>query len=116
LRPGAMSAKHRFGNWVLSTACRVLFRARFRDSQSGMWVLRREILAELCLTSDGMAFSEELKIEAFRAHRGHVAEVGIPYRARVGDVKLQSWRDGLRNLAFLFKKRLGLAGKRPRNP
>jgi len=100
---GAMSAKHRFGNWVLSTTMRVLFRARLKDSQSGMWVFRKSILPKINLESDGMAMSEELKAEAFKKVRS--AEVPISYRPRVGEVKLSSWKDGLGNLRFLFRKR-----------
>ncbi|HVL86631.1 MAG TPA: glycosyltransferase family 2 protein [Candidatus Thermoplasmatota archaeon] len=106
MREGAMSRKHRIGNWVLSTAMRVLFLTRVRDSQSGMWVLRRSALPRLSLTSDGMAYSEEIKIEAFSKLRAR--EVPIEYRSRVGEVKLNSWKDGLRNLGFLFRKRFGL--------
>lgn len=106
LRPGVMTRSHRIGNWVLSTALRLLFRARIHDSQSGMWVFRKRALKRLRLTSTGMAFSEELKIEAWR--RGlRVSEVRIDYRPRVGEVKLSSWKDGGRNLAFLFRKRFG---------
>ncbi|UCE92140.1 MAG: glycosyltransferase family 2 protein [Methanobacteriota archaeon] len=100
---GAMSAKHRLGNWVLSLATRLLFRVRVKDSQSGMWVFRRSALAGFELTSDGMALSEEIKIEAFRKARA--TEVPIEYRVRVGEVKLSSWKDGLGNLRFLFSKR-----------
>jgi len=50
-----------------------------------------------------MSLSEEIKIEAFRKFKA--AEVPIPYRVRVGDVKLNSWRDGLGNLKYLFQKR-----------
>lgn len=100
---GAMGAKHRFGNWVLSATTRVLFRVRIKDSQSGMWVLRRSCLEKLDVQSDRMSFSEELKIEAFRKLRA--IEVPITYRARVGEVKLQSWSDGFGNLKYLFKKR-----------
>ena len=108
LEKGAMSTKHRFGNWVLSTTARLLFLVRIQDSQSGMWVFRRSALERLRLTSDGMPLSEEIKIEAFT--RGlRAREVPIRYRARVGEVKLNSFRDGWRNLVFLFRKRLGLA-------
>jgi hypothetical protein len=100
---GAMSAKHRLGNRVLSVTARLLFRVKVRDSQSGMWVFRKAILDKLVLDSDGMSLSEEMKIEAFRKARA--IEVPITYRARVGEVKLQSWKDGLGNLKFLFKKR-----------
>src|SRR6202171_4567919 len=58
----AMSFKHKFGNWVLSLAMSLLYFQWVRDSQSGMWVFRRSILEEMTLESDGMAFSEEIKI------------------------------------------------------
>lgn len=103
MEKGAMRTKHRVGNWVLSTATRLLFRVRVRDSQSGMWVFRRSVLDVVKLESLGMAMSEEIKIEAFRKARAK--EVPITYRVRIGDVKLNSWRDGLGNLKFLFRKR-----------
>ena len=103
MEEGAMRAKHRIGNWLLSATTRLLFRVRVKDSQSGMWVFRSSILPKLELTSDGMAMSEEIKIEAFR--KLTAIEVPITYRIRVGDVKLNSWKDGIGNLKFLFKKR-----------
>jgi hypothetical protein len=109
LQPGAMSAKHKFGNWVLSMTGRVLFMASIKDSQSGMWIFKRSILPRLTLTSDGMPLSEEIKIEAFTKSDLKSREIPIEYRIRVGDVKLSSWKDGWRNLSFFFKKRFGLA-------
>jgi glycosyltransferase involved in cell wall biosynthesis len=104
--PAAMPASNRLGNQVLTLAASVLFLRPFRDSQSGMWVFRRALLDRLRLTADGMAFSEEIKLEAIG--RGlRFAEVHIPYGARTGEVKLQRWRDGWRNLVFLVRKRLG---------
>ena len=103
MHKGAMGAKHRFGNWVLSATTRTLFRVKLKDSQSGMWVFRRAILKDLVLESDAMSLSEELKIEAFKKKRA--VEVPIEYRVRVGEVKLSSWRDGLGNLKYLFRKR-----------
>ncbi|MDH3364860.1 MAG: glycosyltransferase family 2 protein [Thermoplasmata archaeon] len=103
MEKGAMGAKHRLGNWALSATARVLFRVKIKDSQSGMWIFRRDILASMDLMSDEMAMSEEIKIEAFRKSRA--IEVPITYRARIGEVKLNSWKDGLGNLKFLFKKR-----------
>ena len=100
---GAMGAKHRFGNWVLSATTRILFRVKLRDSQSGMWVFRKQLLEKLDLKSDAMSLSEEIKIEAFK--KGKAVEVPISYRVRVGDVKLSSWKDGTGNLKYLFKKR-----------
>ena len=67
--PRAMSRRSRFGNLVLALAMSLLFFRWVRDSQSGMWVFRRSILNDMKLESDGMAFSEEIKIEAIRNPR-----------------------------------------------
>jgi len=101
----AMSFKHKFGNWVLSLAMSLLFFRWVRDSQSGMWVLRRSILNGMSLESDGMSFSEEIKIEALRNRKIRFAEISIQYSSRLGEVKLNPWRDGMYNLFFLAKKR-----------
>lgn len=104
MEKGAMSTKHRFGNWVLSTTMNLLFGTGLKDSQSGMWVFRRSILDRLELRSDGMAMSEEIKVEAKR--KGfRVKEVPIVYMPRKGEVKLRSWGDGTKNLRFLFRKK-----------
>jgi len=103
MEEGAMSGMHRFGNKLLTMTSRVLFHVRFHDSQSGMWVFRKQCLSQLELKDDGMPFSEEIKIEAFRKLRAK--EVPIIYRKRVGEVKLSSWKDGWKNFKFLWKKR-----------
>jgi hypothetical protein len=101
----AMSFKHKLGNRILSLAMSLLFFRWVRDSQSGMWVLRRTILQGMNLTSDGMAFSEEIKIEALKSRRVRFAEISILYTSRLGEIKLNPWRDGFHNLWFLVKKR-----------
>jgi glycosyltransferase involved in cell wall biosynthesis len=101
----AMSLKHKFGNVVQSLVLSLLFFRWVRDSQSGMWVLRRSILKEMKLESDGMAFSEEIKIEAIRNPRIRFGEISILYSSRLGETKLNPWRDGFQNLAFMLKKR-----------
>ncbi len=95
------------GNFVLNLTMFALFFVWLKDSQSGMWVFRRSILPELELTSDEMAFSEELKIEAFSKRNLRARELPIYYKARIGESKLNLWRDGFGNLLFLFHKRLG---------
>jgi glycosyltransferase involved in cell wall biosynthesis len=104
LEEGAMSRKHRFGNWVLSSTARVLFGLRLRDSQSGMWIIRRSVLPRLRVDrmADGMAFSQEIKIEAIRRLDGRFREVPAGLRPRVGTPVLASWRDGLGNLKALY--------------
>ncbi len=102
----AMSLKHKIGNLILSLTMSVLFFRWVRDSQSGMWVFRRSILEDIRLDSDGMAFSEEIKVEALKSPTIRFAEMPVMYTSRLGEIKLQPWRDGIANLLFLFKKRL----------
>jgi len=101
----AMSLKHHFGNLILSLAMSVLYFRWVRDSQSGMWVFRRSILEHMILEAEGMAFSEEIKIEALRNRGIRFAEISILYTSRLGEIKLNPWRDGMYNLWFLVRKR-----------
>ncbi len=101
----AMSRKHRLGNWILKHATNLLFGLHLKDSQSGMWVFRKETLNRFDLESDGMPLSEEIKIKAFRHPDIRAGEVPIEYRIRVGEIKLNSWKDGWNNLKFLFHLR-----------
>ncbi|MDQ6705826.1 MAG: glycosyltransferase family 2 protein [Acidobacteriota bacterium] len=103
--PTAMSLKHKVGNLALSLAMSVLFFRWVRDSQSGMWVFRRSILEGMRLEADGMAFSEEIKIEALLNPKIRFGEISILYSTRLGEKKLNPWRDGVQNLGFLLKKR-----------
>lgn len=101
----AMSLKHKFGNLILSLAMSILYLKWVRDSQSGMWVFKRSILQDMNLVSDGMAFSEEIKIEALKNSRVRFEEISIQYSSRLGEIKLNPWRDGFANLWFLVRKR-----------
>jgi len=118
----AMTTEHRVGNGLLNLFLRVAYHRYVKglpggleDSQSGFWVFRREILDQLRLNSDGMAFSEEFKVEAI-AHGVRFLEVPIQYRERWGPPKLSSWRDGTRNLLFLAEKRFALARETRASP
>src|ERR1700692_3850556 len=101
----AMSLKHRMGNLILSLAMSILYLRWMRDSQSGMWIFRRAILQDMKLEADGMAFSEEIKIEALKRNRHRFAELSIMYTSRLGEIKLNPWRDGFYNSWFLLRKR-----------
>jgi hypothetical protein len=105
--PEAMNFTNKIGNNVLTIAMLLLYGTPIKDSQSGMWIFRTRVLPKLNLTSDGMPLSEEIKIEAIRAKDVAFAEYHVNYHPRVGEVKLDKWRDGFRNLVFLVKKRFG---------
>ena len=102
------------GNAILSGTMMVLYFKFIIDSQSGMWVFKKDILGDLDLTSNGMALSEEIKIEAFTHPSVRALEMPIYYGSRIGESKLNIWRDGFYNLFFLVKKRFMLRRKQPR--
>jgi hypothetical protein len=112
----AMTTEHRIGNSILNRFAALAYHRylrelpgqRLMDSQSGFWIFRRELLDRMHLTQDGMAFSEELKLEAI-LRGARFVEVPIRYGERWGPPKLSSWRDGLRNLLFLVHKRFEVA-------
>jgi dolichol-phosphate hexosyltransferase len=119
----SMTTEHRIGNWALNVFLRVAYHRYLKelpggtiaDSQSGFWVFRRGVFDRVHLSQDGMALSEEFKIEVVL--RGlRFVEVPIPYGERSGPPKLQSWRDGIHNLLFLAEKRLRVAREGRQGP
>lgn len=105
LDPAAMPLLNRAGNAALSLLVRGLYGLPLRDSQSGMWLCRRELYERLRVRSDGMAFSQEFKIEAIWYAGARWRERPISYRTRLGTTKLRAFRDGALNLAALARKR-----------
>lgn len=104
-KPKNMLIGNYLGNLILTFATKILFWQKIQDSQSGMWLFKRELLQKMRLESDGMAFSQEIKLEAIK--RGfRFGEARIAYDEREGVVKLSKWKDGLLNLVFLLYKRI----------
>ncbi len=99
----AMSLQHLIGNKVLNIFTKVLFMVDINDSQSGMWVFKKEILKSIEPRGWGMEFSEEIKIRAATSFR--YKEHSINYARRMGEKKLRPWKDGTTNLLFLIRLR-----------
>jgi len=104
MEKGAMRPLNNVGNKILTFFTNILFGLDLKDSQSGMWLIRKELLDKIKLVSHGMPLSQEIKIEAFAKLKAK--EVDSSYSKRVGRVKLRMFRDGWDNLCHLFKKRL----------
>lgn len=95
---------HYVGNSILNAAIRIFFNVSMKDSQSGMWVFRSELYRKMQNLSDGMSFSQDIKIEAIR--RGQFIEIPIRYGVRITKPKLKTWHDGFSNLFYIFIKRV----------
>lgn len=104
LGKGTMKFTHIFGNRVLTLIGNVLFGLKLKDSHSGMWVFRKNILKKLNLKEDGMTLSTEIKIKAFRKVRA--IEVPSRYFSREGFAKLRGFDDGVKHLKYLIWLRL----------
>jgi glycosyltransferase involved in cell wall biosynthesis len=104
--PLAMHPRSQVGNAILNLLVNGFYGLGLKDAQSGMWVFRKRILSQLRLETTGMAFSNEIKIEAFRHPHVRAIEVPIRYRERIGQSKLYPFRDGVRMVNYLTRRRL----------
>ncbi len=90
----AMSKRNALGNKILTAMIRFLYHVQITDSQSGMRAIRRSVLDDLEMQSPHMPFASEMIIEAQKAGLT-ITEVPISYRKRVGQAKLDPFRDAL---------------------
>ena len=113
MEKGAMSLTRRIGNRILTFTLRLLYSVDIEDSQSGMWIMKRELISQIRLFSDDMSLSEEIKIIAFKFFKAR--ELIGRYSTRSGSAKLKVFKDGFKNLKFLFdyRKRLQLSTVKP---
>jgi glycosyltransferase involved in cell wall biosynthesis len=102
----SMRFRNVLGNKILTWTTRILWLRWIADSQSGMWVFKRDVLSRIKPISPGMPFSEEIKLLVIDHPRLRLGEYHIDYHERIGETKLFAWKDGVENLIFLFRLRL----------
>jgi glycosyltransferase involved in cell wall biosynthesis len=103
IEDGAMSLLHIIGNKILSSAVQLLYSVNIKDSQSGMWIMKKSFVDRIILNSDDMSMSEEIKIIAFKSFKS--LELEGKYSNRIGTAKLNTIGHGWTNLKYLFKYR-----------
>jgi hypothetical protein len=86
MEKGSMNLVHLIGNKILATTMNLIYSVNIRDSQSGMWIMKKSFIENINLHSDQMSFSEEIKIVAFKFFRA--LEVGVGYSKRIGPTAL----------------------------
>lgn len=103
LKKESMSFSHFIGNKILTYVGNILFGLNLKDNQSGMWCFKFKKIKDLNLQNNDMAFSEELKIRAFKKLKS--LEIPISYHQRIGQSKL-NYGHAVKNFLFLFKLRI----------
>jgi glycosyltransferase involved in cell wall biosynthesis len=102
IHQGAMPWTHRWiGNPVLTFILNVFFGVRVSDAHCGMRAIRRSALPRLELQATGMEFASEMILKASK-RKLRVGEIPIEYQPRIGESKLNTWRDGWRHLRFML--------------
>ncbi len=102
IAPGAMTWSHRYiGTPAISFLLRMFTGLKVGDSQCGLRAFTRDALDRLDLRTDGMELASEMILKAARRNL-KVAERPVPYAERLGEAKLNTFRDGWRHLRFLM--------------
>ena len=112
LHSESMSLRNRVGNKILVLGVRIVFGLHLKDSQSGMWIIRRTAWDRLVLKRN-LSFSQELKIEAIHYARLRSEQIPILYRSRVGKAKYGNWRVGILLIVALLSLRFRCSHSRP---
>jgi glycosyltransferase involved in cell wall biosynthesis len=99
---GAMNARNKLGNHVITVVLNLLYRLRLKDSQTGFRAIRKRALDALEMTDEGMPFASEMLIDA-RKKSMNIVEVPITYRQRIGDAKLKAYKDGSLILSLIIR-------------
>jgi len=108
---GIMPRERVLGNRLMTSWANLLFQTSYNDILSGMWILRREVVPKLSVTSANWLLSAEIKLAALTNPEINFAEVHIPYRKRIGESKFaRPWyslyRAGFENALYLLARRI----------
>lgn len=100
--PGAMPWSHRWiGNPILSGMLRLLFKTSVSDSHCGMRAFTREAYQRMRLQTTGMEFASEMVVNSLREDL-KIHEIPITYHPRIGESKLDGFRDAWRHVRFML--------------
>ncbi len=100
--PGAMTWSHRYiGNPILSGMLRFFFGGTISDSHCGFRAFTKEAYNKMDLHTTGMEFASEMVIHAMKKNL-KITELPITYHPRVGESKLDSFKDAWRHIRFML--------------
>jgi glycosyltransferase involved in cell wall biosynthesis len=100
-----ISFKTRLGNWLVTSATRLLFGSKITDMATAYTVFRAEVIKELKLRA--VRFEIEPEITAKILMAGHqIVEVPITYNPRTSEEgKKIGWKDGIEAIVTLVRLR-----------
>jgi glycosyltransferase involved in cell wall biosynthesis len=91
-----MPPVRRLGNRIYAGLLSVLTNRVVHDTASGMRVIRRDALPRIYPLPDGLNFTPAMSARALLDPRLPILEIPMSYEERVGESKLNVFRDGLR--------------------
>jgi dolichol-phosphate hexosyltransferase len=103
IEDGAMTRTNLFGNRVLTTLARALFKKEITDVCSGFWGYRKHVIDRMDLVARGFEIEADMFVECARLGLS-IGEIAIEYKKRVDRPKLSSTTDGLKIGFFLIKR------------
>jgi len=103
--------KLRLGVGTLNLEARLLYGVKINDILSGMWVFRKDIREQLQLTMGDWNLSPQIKLNAACNLDIAYGEFSITQHDRLGATHQHYIKTGLSHLLWIFKNRVGMAGK-----
>lgn len=102
MEKNCMPWSHKYiGNPILSGILRILFKTKIHDAHCGIRAIKKSSFKKLNLQTKGMEFASEMVIKAVKNNL-KIKEIPTNYYRRIGDSKLNSFRDGWRHLRFML--------------
>lgn len=84
---------NRFGNWIFTRLMNALYQSRVTDALSGLYGIRKSVLQNMDLSSQGFEIETEMTIKAAQMNLT-VEQIDISYEPRIGETKLRPFQDG----------------------
>ncbi|MEI6553418.1 MAG: glycosyltransferase family 2 protein [bacterium] len=98
----SMTFSHRWiGNPILSSLVKLFFKVKIHDIHCGARAISRDAYSKIVLYTLGMEFASEMIIKSAKA-KLQIVEIPISYKMRIGDSKLETFKDGWRHLRFIL--------------
>ena len=98
----SMTFSHRWiGNPILSSLVKLFFKVKVHDIHCGARAISRDVYSKINLYTLGMEFASEMIIKSAKAGL-KITEIPISYKMRIGESKLETFKDGWRHLRFIL--------------